>query len=226
LLALPRASTPEARALEVGTHGLFLKALKDVGGYSRVDGVVLEHEIPYKVLRRSYSFDADMIEYELYNCNLERECVPVAGEVYDCVLAAEVLEHMSVDPMAFLMEVNRITKPGGRLLLTTPNVASTESIFRALWRQIPSVYYQYRKGRHTDRHNLEYGPDLLTKLVENAGYKIERIWTEDSWSSQRSEIVQLIDEAGFPPELRGDNLFVVGLKVGPTKSRFPDFLYD
>ena len=226
LMQLYPASAPGQRAIEVGTYGFFLKALRLVSGYDRVDGAIFEPDTPYKILKRSYPFDPVGEEFELYNTNLECECLPFSEPVYDYVLAPEILEHMPVDPMGFMMELNRITKPDGRLLLTTPNIACAENIFRILWRQVPNNYYVYRSGRHSDRHNLEYGPDLLWKLVENSGFAIERIWTEDSWNSQRPEVGRLISEAGFPPELRGDNLFVQCKKTGPVKERFPVFLYD
>jgi SAM-dependent methyltransferase len=226
LAALPKANGPGERAIEVGTYGFFLKALTDVAGYERVDGAIFEEATPYKILRRSFAFDPDQKNYELYNCNLENECLPFSDPVYDLVLAPEILEHMPVDPMGFMMELNRIMKDKARILLTTPNIASNENIFRIMWRQVPNIYHQYRKGRHSDRHNLEYGPDLLMKLMDNSGFAVERIWTEDSWNEQRPEIAKLIADAGYPPELRGDNLFVQAVKVGPIKERFPAFLYD
>lgn len=226
LEALPVASGPGQRAIEVGTYGFFLPALHEVAGFAEVDGAIFESGTPYKRVRRSYPFDPAGRGYTLFNANLEHECLPFEEPFYDLVLAPEILEHMPVDPMGFMAELNRITKPGGRLLLTTPNIVANENIFRILWRQVPNIYHLYRSGRHSDRHNLEYGPDLLVKLVENCGYAVERIWTEDSWNVPRPEIAYLIENAGFPPELRGDNLFIQAVKTGPVQDRFPTFLYD
>ena len=150
----------------------------------------------------------------------------MAAEQYDLLLAPEILEHMPVDPIGFMSELNRVLKTNGRIILTTPNVASIENIFRILWRQIPNSYYYYRSGRHSDRHNLEYGPDLLMKLMKNCGFEVERIWTEYSWFAPRPELLEWIEAAGFPTELRGDNLFVQAVKTGGIEERFPSFLYD
>lgn len=226
LSALPAATSPGMTAIEVGTYGFFLKALKAIGGYDLVDGAIFEPDTPYRIVHRSFDFDAEQEAYRLFNCNLESECLPFSEPFYDLVLAPEILEHMPLDPMGFMNELNRVTRQGGRLLLTTPNICSNENIFRIFWRQVPNIYHFYRKGRHSDRHNLEYGPDLLMKLMDNSGYAVERIWTEDSWNGQRPEISDLIRNAGFPEELRGDNLFIQAVKIGAIKDRFPDFLYD
>lgn len=42
------------------------------------------------------------------------------GETYDLVVSIEVLEHVEEDEK-FVSEVNRVLKPGGRFIMTTPN---------------------------------------------------------------------------------------------------------
>lgn len=226
LVSIPAASQSGMRAIEVGTYGFFLKAMRTIAGYDRVDGAIFESATPQKILTRSYAFDPDGEEFTLYNANLEHECLPMGAEQYDLILAPEILEHMPVDPVGFMSELNRVLKTNGRILLTTPNVASIENIFRILWRQVPNSYYYYRSGRHSDRHNLEYGPDLLMKLMKNCGFEVEKIWTEYSWFAPRPEMIEWISAAGFPAELRGDNLFVQAVKTTGVVERFPDFLYD
>lgn len=49
------------------------------------------------------------------------------GETFDLLIATEVLEHL-VNPYEFLVQARRLTKPGGRLILTFPNVHNVRSI--------------------------------------------------------------------------------------------------
>lgn len=44
----------------------------------------------------------------------------LATGAFDCVVAVEVLEHVEKD-REFVKEVNRVLKPGGYFLMTTPN---------------------------------------------------------------------------------------------------------
>lgn len=46
---------------------------------------------------------------------------PFADSQFDCVFCSQVLEHV-FNPFEFLPEINRVVKPGGKLLLTVPFV--------------------------------------------------------------------------------------------------------
>src|SRR5215213_11365163 len=51
------------------------------------------------------------------------EALPLADESFDCVLMSEVIEHLE-EPQISIREAVRVLRPGGRLLITTPNYRS------------------------------------------------------------------------------------------------------
>ncbi|MDH4452059.1 MAG: methyltransferase domain-containing protein [Verrucomicrobiota bacterium] len=53
--------------------------------------------------------------------------LPVSGGLYDVVVSSEVIEHLE-NPRASFRDLNRVLKPGGLLILTTPNQESFRSI--------------------------------------------------------------------------------------------------
>jgi SAM-dependent methyltransferase len=53
--------------------------------------------------------------------------LPYADASFDLVVAMEVIEHLT-DPLPWLRELVRVAKPGGELLLTTPNYASASLV--------------------------------------------------------------------------------------------------
>lgn len=53
--------------------------------------------------------------------------IPLEGDLADLVICTEVLEHVS-DPGKFLEELIRVTRPGGRLLLTVPDSRSEQFV--------------------------------------------------------------------------------------------------
>jgi|GEM_PF-2917272 2-polyprenyl-3-methyl-5-hydroxy-6-metoxy-1,4-benzoquinol methylase len=48
--------------------------------------------------------------------------LPFKSNHYDLAISLEVIEHI-VDAEEFLKEINRILKPGGKLIISTPNIA-------------------------------------------------------------------------------------------------------
>jgi SAM-dependent methyltransferase len=77
---------------------------------------------------------------------------PVVDESCDVVLCTETLEHV-LDPSAFVGEMRRCLRPGGRLVLTAP--------FAARWHFIPYDYWRFT-------------PSGLSALLERNGFtKVE-----------------------------------------------------
>jgi SAM-dependent methyltransferase len=54
--------------------------------------------------------------------DIEREPLPFPEGSFDLALFTEVLEHLRVNPLHALRQVARVLAPGGRLLLSTPNI--------------------------------------------------------------------------------------------------------
>lgn len=122
-------------AMENGAHSGFLamdvlkrhispsgKLLLDVGcgcgtllqiarqrGYT-VRGIEIS---AYMAAQARKLFHLDVEEGRLEDANFD-------DEEFDVVTALEVLEHLT-DPVSWLREIHRVLKPGGWLLLTTPN---------------------------------------------------------------------------------------------------------
>jgi SAM-dependent methyltransferase len=60
------------------------------------------------------------------NCHFEKydgHTLPFDKEYFDIVVSFQVIEHIDNEPQ-FVSEIHRVLKPGGRLLLTTPNKAT------------------------------------------------------------------------------------------------------
>jgi 2-polyprenyl-3-methyl-5-hydroxy-6-metoxy-1,4-benzoquinol methylase len=59
--------------------------------------------------------------------------IPVADASFDLVIGAEVIEHLE-NPRAVCREIFRLLRPGGRVLLSTPNNESWRSVIALLVR--------------------------------------------------------------------------------------------
>jgi 2-polyprenyl-3-methyl-5-hydroxy-6-metoxy-1,4-benzoquinol methylase len=81
------------------------------------------------------------------------------SSVYDAITLRHVLEHLP-DPRPVFETARRLLRPGGRLVVVTPNIQSLgHQRFGRAWR-----------GLEPPRHFCLYHPDLLRRLAERAGY--------------------------------------------------------
>ncbi len=101
-------------------------------------------------------------------CDLNRDRLPFSDAEFDLIFAGEVIEHL-VDTDGFLTEVHRCTKPGGHLLLTTPNLASFENRVRLLLGIYPKwLNYNLAESGHV----RGYTPSVLKRQLAAHGFRI------------------------------------------------------
>lgn len=117
-------------AVDIGaSQGMFLPALDDLG-------LTDLHAIDFGTAPRSRPLRLDIggrqVDATHHELDIERERFPFATDALDLVIFMEVIEHLASDPMHTLLECNRILRPGGHALITTPNACSAESLVRLL----------------------------------------------------------------------------------------------
>jgi SAM-dependent methyltransferase len=224
LLVPPAAAA--ARLVDLGTHPAVLNVLAQAGGYEQADGVDCVEGGPERwnvTLPKTVDGGGDLT-YTIHNRDVQKDRLPFPDECADLVTALEVLEHL-LDPMHLLIEANRVLKPGGLLLLTTPNAVSWRSVLRAARRWHPFVYPVLIPGLGTNRHNIEYTPDQVRSLLAAAGFdghvSTRAWWYRVSWLDKLR-----LTLAGFRPRDRGDSIVVTSRKVSGPKLRFPPDLYQ
>lgn len=62
------------------------------------------------------------------------QAIPIADGVADAVITVETIEHLE-NPRAFMRELVRVARPGGLVLVTTPNQLSAMSLMTLVLRQ-------------------------------------------------------------------------------------------
>jgi SAM-dependent methyltransferase len=90
-------------------------------------------------------------EVPIAQVDLEREPLPYPDNAFDLVTCSEVVEHLE-NYRALLREAHRVTKPGGLLVLTTPNVLNVQSRMRYLVSGFPVLFGPLPVG-HDERHS-------------------------------------------------------------------------
>lgn len=160
----------------------------------------------------------------VYSVDLETEALPVPDATFDVVLCCEVIEHMEVDPMFMMTEINRVLKQEGLLILTTPNITSSRSLYKILRGDDPYFYMQYRHKPALYRHNYEYSVSSIKKVLKAAGFS-GRVWSEDTFEDPVLDDVDRLRNLGYPLLDVGDNIFAVVTKIQPVVNRYPQHIY-
>ena len=92
--------------------------------------------------------------------------LPFEDAQFDCVISSEVIEHIPEENGRLLDELTRILKPGGILVLGTPDYGGWQ------WPLIEWVYGKVAPGAYADEHVTFYTFDSLKKALESRGYEI------------------------------------------------------
>ena len=158
--------------------------------------------------------------------NVERDRFPFEEHAFDVVLFCEVIEHLLMDPMAALREINRVLRPGGRLVLTTPNVNRLENVISLI--AGANIYDPYSGHGPYGRHNREYNGHELTRLLEFAGFDVEFSFTADAHPStahldpRHAAVLPLVR---FREHDLGHYLFICARSTRKPRDGLPAFLY-
>jgi SAM-dependent methyltransferase len=164
--------------------------------------------------------------FEYHNSKIEQHRLPLADESMDVVLFCEVIEHLLEDPMRALLELRRVLRPGGRMIITTPNVARLENVARML--AGANIYDPYSGYGPYGRHNREYNRHELDRLLTWCGFTQEIFFTADVHANASADFYSLETIAplvAFRAADLGQYLFSRWRKTGPTPDRKPDWLY-
>ncbi len=217
--------------LEMGAYLQITPALRTRLGYGEVRGCYfgpagrVDHRVVTSDEGESFACDIDHFD-------AERDRFPYPDGHYATVLCCELIEHLFSDPMHMMTEINRVLKPGGHLVLTTPNIASLRALSAILQGYHPGFFPSYLRpssdGEADARHNREYAPREIRQLLEDSGFEVIRLETGEFREEPHPEfgwIRQLLERYRLDTDLRGDGIYAVGRKTGPVRERYPGWLY-
>ena len=224
---------PGDRILEMGAYLQITPALKTKLGYGEVRGCYYG-ELGQVSHRSVTSITGEQFECDVDLFDAEKDCFPYESEYFSTVICGELIEHLFEDPMHLMSEINRILKPGGHVVLTTPNICSMRAMSAILQGYHPGFFQAYirpaQPGDEPDaRHNREYTPQEIHLLLMDAGFEKTLLETGEFREEAKPEfewVKHLLRRYHLPTDLRGDGIYAVGRKLGPVRDRYPGWLYS
>ena len=160
-LDLPRP----ARVLEVG-GGQIAMLCKELFGDDGVVGDVSE-KFAEQVTRHGVEF----LKLNL----LDDDLPPSEHGRFDLVVMCEVIEHLPVPGHQPMQKVRSWLRPGGKALLTTPNLYRFRNVVRMFRGQKIFDRFHFPDGGHCPGHQLEYSAAHLRWQLERAGLRVDYV---------------------------------------------------
>lgn len=161
--------TPGNVLLDVGSHALhFSMAARALD--LEVWGADIEYFAKHPVVERR-RVHAGIRDIRV--CDLQRPCIPYDDGFCDVLVFAEALEHLNFNPLPVIREFRRVLKPGGILILTTPNALRLGSRLRFLrGRNVFADLVTLCKGDVFSVHFREYSLGEVCQLLEWGSFRI------------------------------------------------------
>lgn len=163
----------EGITLEFGAVPLLLTAALKERGYN-VQGLDIAPE--------RFATSLEELGLSVLKCDIETQAIPLRSNSVDSVIFNELFEHLRINLVFTLKEVHRIIKPGGLLLLSTPNLRSLGGILNFLLRHqayscCEDIYNQYDKLEKIGHmgHVREYTSKEVSKFLQKVGFETEVI---------------------------------------------------
>lgn len=180
------------RLLDVGCgNGFFLDQMRRLGW--NVEGVELDG-MAASVARTKF-------ELEVFQGSLEEAKFP--DKYFDAITINHVIEHV-LDPIGLLKECRRMLRPGGKLVVMTPNIRSLGA----------RVFCEYWRGLEVPRHLFLFAPQSLRACTKAAGLNIQHFRTTANIASFIWAASSLIRRDGMLkggfPETPGLRLWLEG----------------
>lgn len=140
-------AVPGGRLLDLGCgSGLWLAGMRRLGW--QVEGIDFDPAAATAAATRGLHVRCGSLEQQRF-----------ADATFNAITMSHVVEHLP-NPVKTLTECARILKPGGRLILWTPNTASLGH----------HLLKQYWRGLEPPRHLHLFSPASVRALLEKAGF--------------------------------------------------------
>lgn len=142
----------KGKILDVGcADGNFLDILKKANCFE-LFGTEITQEAAQKAIDKGY---------HVYVGELEN--MDIKEDSFDLIRLNHILEHV-LDPFLCLSKIKKLLKPGGYLIVETPNTVCLDFyLFRRFWGAL-----------HFPRHIHLFEPKLISKMAEKVGLKVQK----------------------------------------------------
>jgi SAM-dependent methyltransferase len=195
--------------------------------HARVSLAQFDEDFRERDLQLTHGETGETLCFHVDSFNCESGRWPFEDGSFDVVLCMEILEHLLLDPLHMMREAHRVLGTDGQLVLTTPNLASVESLQKLMDFESPYRFGVYSRHGAYGRHNREYVPAEVRQLGEVAGFSTDFLATRDVYADtcDTAPIKAALGDIAVN-DMRRQNIFYRGLKQDRPMAAYPPSLFD
>jgi 2-polyprenyl-3-methyl-5-hydroxy-6-metoxy-1,4-benzoquinol methylase len=170
-------------------HHKFRRIVQEIGSVSKhldfgCGPGTLIHLLPSGISAVGVDIAATQVSYAERNygspekqfIQIESSQLPFPDETFDSISCIEVVEHLELKlTRAILAEFIRVLKPGGKLIVTTPNYGSLWPLIEIMVNRLSDVSYE-------EQHIAKFRRPNLDTLLKEAGFSQVTVGTFMSMS--------------------------------------------
>lgn len=181
---LERISTTAESVLEFGCGEAALGAALKERQSCRVVGVELDRVAAEKARTRIDAVHSGDV----------RQLLSTLDETFDWIVGGDILEHLE-EPWSFLSDLRRLARPGARLLLSLPNIASWPIASDLLRGRFDYVYM----GILCAGHVRFFTRSMIEEMLQIAGWSLVSIEPQEAFiTPEGTGWLRSLAEAGIP----------------------------
>ena len=149
---------------------------------------------------------------QIYNLDLEGFSTESWQDKFDVVIMGDILEHLR-DPWKTVARMYNILKPGGKIIISVPNITHV-SIFRRML----AGHWDYEDAGILDRTHLRFFARAeVLSLLENAGFMVSDIgYTQTALTDKDRALLPtltaMLEQTADPGQLKAYQWVAVAVK--------------
>lgn len=169
------------------TYKYCLKHVKDGDKILSLGGYYVTIE---KLLAEAYNIEVTVVDYpdsisflspyydflgfKYVGLDLSKGLDSLPSNYFDMIIYTEVIEHIPVPPYNQLQPFDALLNPGGKIVVTTPNLSSIVHIAKLFMRiplyDPPEMFFSPIAQENLQIHRREYMPSEIQEAFERMGY--------------------------------------------------------
>ncbi len=197
----------DCRILDIGSYGGHLLIGLRQKGYKNLCGADMP-EINRIIRKRLEKYG-----FGHYDIDLRSLPSDIPGRSFDLIVFSETLEHLDFHPLYVFKEFSRLLKPGGKILITTPNLTRLNNCLKLLGGR--SIHQDLALPYTSGTHYREYTAAEVAYLLERTGLSISRTkYIDFHYPDENALLAALNSVAGKIRKSWLPNYIITGEKIG------------